>query len=142
MTEFDKRDPLRDYLESLPLPEPSNGLFERVERTRTRRRRVRHTAVAAAAMLVIALGLSPLLLPVAAPPSIPLAGQAEVRDPGLHIPALRAEEAELRLIDRQLAAAYRVSAPEGHIDTLWQRRNAVIQRLEQEPIDERTVVSL
>ena len=142
MTEFEQRDPLRDYLESLPLPESSDGLFERVERTRQRRRRVRHAAVGLAAMLMLALGLSPLLLPLAAPPSNPLAGQPEVGASGLHNPATRAEEAELRLIDRQLAAAYRGSAPEGHIDTLWQRRNAVVTRLEQEPIDARTVVSL
>lgn len=141
MTDINTHDPLRRYLESLPLPEASDGLFDRVERTRGRRRLVRRVSIGATAILVLGLGVAPFLL-TSAPPAPSIAGQQS--DGDMQSPQLttRPEEAELRLIDRQLAAAYTDAAPEGHIDTLWQRRRAAILRLEKEPIDERTVISL
>ena len=145
MSESESSAALRDYLERLPLPDASNDLFERVERSRRRRRLVRRMAIGSAATLLVVLAIAPFVSRTVPPvdglargltdhaAGTPLTPHSRSRNPA---------ETELRLIDRQLAAAFSATAPEGHIDTLWQRRKAAIQRLEQEPTDERHTISL
>ena len=129
---------IRALLGSLPEPNAPHGLFVRIEKTRRRRRYVRWAAGATASCALLAL----LLLPQWGTNGVMEAGDMLAEEQVVERPESNAGDAQLRLIDRQLQAAYERGAPAVQLQVLWQRREAVVITLQQETDRESTIVSL
>ena len=119
---------LRARLGALPEPPLPPDLWPRI--ARARRRQVARRRLAAGGGLAVLLALA--VLPLRSPE--PLGGQAApsapmAAAPGLPYPAAPAMDAgaQLRVLDRELQAAYRTGAGEAHIAQLWAAREALLR---------------
>lgn len=117
-------DDLRDRLAALPEPPLPPGLLERTVRARQRQRAMRRAAVAGAGttvlVAIVAVSLpmrlqAPAPAPVVdAPPPIAAATSTATTRPE--------RNAQLRILDREIQAAYRRGSGEAELAQLWKAR--------------------
>lgn len=105
---------LRLYAHSLPQPEPSAALFERVVHANGRRRKRRKAMLAVFSMLAI-VAVAGIWTPHRTAPN-----------PGVAQHVVSAADArEVRKMDRTLQAAYERGADDAELAALWARRDAL-----------------
>lgn len=127
----DDNDRLRRHLEALPDPALPDALWSRVARAHRQQVARRRLALGGG----VAVALAVLVLPFRPPdPGDPTVSASDVASAGTgpaRAPVVADPDARLRILDRELQAAYHRGSDAAELAQLWQARDALLRETGQ-----------
>lgn len=123
----DDNDPLRRRLEALPDPALPDALWARVAHARRRQVARRRLALGGGAAVALAVFVLPFRLPHPGEQPVTASDIASTGAVPSRAPVASDPDARLRILDRELQAAYSRGSDAAEIAQLWQARDALLR---------------